>query len=79
MDVKHDLQSLITESLGEKASSIFLERAHGTIARSADDKESLAVAADKVGKMIALFIDEDLAKKVLWDMMSRIYESGSSG
>ena len=79
MDVKNDLQSLIAEALHEKASSIFLERANGTIARSSEDKESLAAAADKVGKMVALFIDEDLSKRVLWDMMSRIYESGIEG
>ncbi|MEJ2695339.1 MAG: hypothetical protein P8013_01700 [Candidatus Sulfobium sp.] len=77
MDIKHDLQTLINEALHEKASSIFLERASARIAESGKDRESLAAAADKIGKMVALFIDEDLAKKVVWDMMSRIHEGGS--
>jgi hypothetical protein len=79
MDIKHDLQSMITAALDKKASSIFLDRASSTIAASAGDRESLAAAAEKVGKMVALFIDEDLSKKVVWDMMSRIHEDGSTG
>lgn len=75
MDMKHDLQVLLSEALGEKASSIFLNRASARIEESAEDRESLVAAADRVGKMVALFIDEDLAKKVVWDMMSRIHES----
>ncbi len=69
----------MTETLDKKASSIFLKRAAGTIAESAADRESLAAAAEKVGKMVALFIDEDLAKKVVWDMMSIIHENDSPG
>jgi hypothetical protein len=79
MDIKHDLQTMMTEALDKKASSIFLKRAVGTIAESEVDRESLAAAAEKVGRMVALFIDEDLAKKVVWDMMSRIHENDSSG
>jgi hypothetical protein len=79
MDIKHDLQDVITAALDKKASSIFLERVSGKIAESAGDRESLAAAAEKVGKMVALFIDEDLSKKVVWEMMSRIHEDGSTG
>ncbi|MEJ2684695.1 MAG: hypothetical protein P8Z71_09905 [Candidatus Sulfobium sp.] len=79
MDIKHDLQTLMTEALDKKASSIFLKRATGTIAESPGDKESLAAAAERVGRMVALFIDEELAKKLLWEMMSVIHESGSGG
>lgn len=65
----------MSEALDGKASSIFVKRVADRIAESENDRESLASVADKVGKMIAMFIDEDLAKKVVWDMMSRIHES----
>lgn len=79
MDIKTDLQNVMTEALEKKASSIFIERATGAIAESLGDKESLAAAAERIGRMVELFIDEELAKQVLWEMMSVIHEGGSGG
>ena len=64
MDVKSDLKKIISENLAIAASSIFIDKSLSIIDESAESKESLLAAADKVNKRIALFIDTNLAKKV---------------
>ena len=64
MDVKSDLKNIISENLAKVASSIFMVKSLSIIDESAESKESLLAAADKVSKRIALFIDADLATKV---------------
>ena len=64
MDVKSDLKKIISENLARTASSIFIDKSLAIIDESAENKESLLVAADKVSKRIALFIDTNLAIEV---------------
>ena len=64
MNVKSDLKNIISENLAKAASSIFIDKSLSIIDESAENKESLLAAADKVNKRIALFIDADLAIKV---------------
>ncbi len=64
MDVKPDLKNIISENLAKAASSIFIDKSLTIIDESAENKESLLIAADRVSKRIALFIDADLAIKV---------------
>jgi uncharacterized protein (TIGR02266 family) len=64
MAVKLDLKNIISENLAKAASSIFRDKSLAIIDESAENKESLLAAADKVSKRIALFIDTDLAIKV---------------
>lgn len=64
MDVKSDLKNIISENLAGAASSIFIGKSLAIIDESAESKESLLAAADRVGKRIALFIDAGLATKV---------------
>ncbi len=64
MNAKDHLKKIISERLGENASTIFINRTLEIINEAAESKESLLSAADKVNKRIALFIDEDLSKKV---------------
>src|SRR5574340_485771 len=69
MDVKSDLKKVINENLAEAASSIFIDKSLAIIDESAENKVSLLAAADRVSKRIALFIDTDMAAKVL-DVLS---------
>src|SRR5574340_997983 len=73
MNIKSDLKNIISEHLTEGASSIFMVKSLSIIDESAESKESLLAAADKVSKRIALFIDEDLATKV-FDILRREIE-----
>ncbi len=65
MNIKADLKNLISENLLKAASSIFIGQSLAIIDDSAESKESLLAAADRVSKRIALFIDSDLAITVL--------------
>jgi uncharacterized protein (TIGR02266 family) len=64
MDVKSGLKNIISENLAKAASSIFIGKSLSIIDESAENKESLLAAADRISKRIALFIDTDLATKV---------------
>ena len=64
MNVKSDLKKIISENLAKAASSIFIDKSLAIIDESAENKESLLAAADRVSKRIDLFIDTDLAIKV---------------
>ena len=64
MDVKSDLKNIVSENLAKDASSIFIDKSLAIIDESAETKESLLAAADRISKRIALFIDTDMAIKV---------------
>ncbi len=65
MDVKADLKNIISEHLAKFASSFFIDKSLAIMDESADNKESFMAAADRISKRIALFIDTDLATKIL--------------
>jgi Tfp pilus assembly protein PilZ len=62
--VKDDLKNIIQKHIGEAVSSFFLEKSLAIINESAETKESLIAAADRISKRIGLFIDKDLAQTV---------------
>jgi uncharacterized protein (TIGR02266 family) len=64
MDIKVALKRIISEQLGNAASSFFINKSLAIMDQSADNKESFLAAADRISKRIALFIDTDLAAKV---------------
>jgi uncharacterized protein (TIGR02266 family) len=64
MDIKSDLKNIINKNLAAAASSIFIGKSLAIIDESAENKESLLAAADRVSKRISLFIDTDMAVKV---------------
>jgi len=74
MDIKDDLKNIVREHLANVASSIFIDRSLAIMDESADTKESLLAAVDRVSKRIALFIDTDLATKVI-DILRRKIEN----
>lgn len=71
MTVKEDLKTFIKERLTEKASPLFLKQALDTL-ELADDKESLTSAAERVCRMIALFIDTELAHEMSETLKTRL-------
>ena len=68
MDAKDGLKNIISNHLGEVASSFFIDKSLAILDESAHDKESIMAAADRITKRISLFIDADLAIKV-FDML----------
>ncbi len=72
MAIKDDLKVYLNEQIGKKASPIFLKRALTAIEEAPNDKNSLISAAEKVSKMISLFIDKGLASEVLDGFKSKI-------
>ncbi len=72
MDIKTELQNFIYERLKVIASSIFIKRALAVIEGASNEKESLSDAADRVCKMISLFIDKDLGKEIYGNLKAKI-------
>jgi len=64
MDIKSDLKNIINENIAEAASSIFIGKSLAIMDESAETKESLLAASDRVSKRIAFFIASDMAIKV---------------
>ena len=64
MSVKDDLKNIIQKHIGEAVSSHFIEKSLVIINDSAENKESLIAAADRISKRIALFIDKNLAQTI---------------
>jgi len=77
MGIRDDLKNIIRELLGKTSSSIFLDKSLAILDESADNKESLMAAADRISNRIALFIDEELAKKVLEQLKAELGRSAS--
>ncbi len=63
-DIKLQLKDIIREHLDKRVSEMFLAQTFVIIDQSAFNKESFAVAADRVSKRIALFIDTGLSQAV---------------
>jgi Tfp pilus assembly protein PilZ len=61
MPPKDDIKKIVTDALGSAASSIFINNILAIIDESADSKESLVAASDRIRSRVALFINEDLA------------------
>jgi DNA-binding XRE family transcriptional regulator len=76
MDPKIELKNKIHERFKDTTSPIFQKKVLTIIEESENDKESLLVAADKVSKLIALFIDKAMAAEVLEDLKSSIEKGG---
>lgn len=72
MDIKTELKYFISERIKPIASPLFLGRALAVIEEAPNDKESLDVAADKVGKMVSLFIDKNLGKEIYRRLKEKI-------
>ena len=79
MSLKQELQTLTRQLVGSGASSIFLDKCLQTIEEAADDRRALLDASDRVGKRIALFIDQQLAKKVTDALRARLGSETESG
>jgi hypothetical protein len=76
-DIKSALKNVLREHLDKRASVIFLERSLAIIDQSAINKESFAVAADRVSKRIALFIDNSLSQTVYNNLVALIGTTSS--
>jgi uncharacterized protein (TIGR02266 family) len=77
MGIRDDLKNILREHLEKTSSSIFLDKSLAILNESADSKESLMAAADRISKRIALFIDEELAGRVLEHLKAEIGKSAS--
>ena len=71
-DIKDDLKDFISGYLDTIASPLFLKRAIHVIEESRHDKGSLMAASDKVSRMVALFIDTQLAERMLKNLKLKI-------
>ena len=74
MDIKTELKNFICERFKPIASPIFLKRALTVIEVAPNDKESLDAAANKVSRMVYLFIDKKLGKEIYWRLKEKIDE-----
>jgi Tfp pilus assembly protein PilZ len=61
MSTKDDIKKIVSNVLGNAASSIFINHTLAVIDESADSKESFMAASDRIRNRVALFIDENLA------------------
>ncbi|HXX54450.1 MAG TPA: PilZ domain-containing protein [Thermodesulfovibrionales bacterium] len=77
MGIRDNLKNIIRDHLGKSSSSIFLNKSLAILDESADSEESLTAVADRIGNRIALFIDEELARKVLEDLKTEIKKAVS--
>jgi len=75
--IRDDLKNIVRMHMGGAASSLFLDKALSIIDESADNKESFISAAERISKRTALFIDADIAERLLADLKARIGESAS--
>jgi hypothetical protein len=76
--IKNDVKKILRELLRTAASNIFIDKALAIIEESADTKESLIAAADKISKRTALFIDVSLAEKVFESLKAEIEKSNAA-
>lgn len=64
MSTKDYIKNIITNTLGEAASSIFTNHLLAIVDNSAETRESLMAASDRIRNRVALFIDDNLAGKL---------------
>lgn len=72
MAIKDELQSYVFERLGTTASPLFLGRVRTVLNEAANDRAGLAAAAEKVGKLISLFIDKGMGKEISGKLTEKI-------
>jgi len=77
MGTRDNLKNILCDHLEKSSSSIFLNKSLAILNESEDSKESLMVAAERISKRIALFIDEELAGRVLEHLKAEIGQSTS--
>ncbi|HWR58132.1 MAG TPA: hypothetical protein VN328_04515 [Thermodesulfovibrionales bacterium] len=75
MDIKTELKDHICERFKATASKSFLERATAVIDGATDEKENLITAADRVSRMVTLFIDKNAGKEIYGELKQKINES----
>ncbi len=63
-EVVDQVRQIIRETLGESASTIFLQRLDGILNGWATGNMTAAQACEKVQKSVSLFIDEDKAREI---------------
>jgi hypothetical protein len=78
MTIKNDVKNILRELLRTAASDIFIDKCLMIIEESADNKESLIAAADKISKRIGLFIDVSMAENVLESLKAEIEKSNAA-
>ena len=76
-DIKSGLKNILRKYLDKRVSEIFLEQSLAIIDQSAINKESLAVAADRARKRIALFIDTSLSETIYYNLLALIGTTSS--
>lgn len=76
-DIKVSLKKILCEHLEKRSSDLFIEKSLDIVNESADTKESFIVAADRIHRRIALFIDTNLAQKVYDDLVAFIENTAS--
>lgn len=64
MDIKDVLKNCINNNLGSKASDIFINRAMEVIDTSAKDRDGYLSSANKIKRMVMLFIEKELALEI---------------
>ncbi len=64
MPPKDEIKKIVGDVLGGAASSIFINNIFSFIDQSAESKESLTAASERIRSRVALFISEDLAGKL---------------
>jgi Tfp pilus assembly protein PilZ len=76
-DIKSDLKNVLREHLEKRVSAVFLDQSLALIDQAAISKESFAVAADRISKRVALFIDNSLSQTIYSNLMELIGTSSS--
>ncbi|MDX1763899.1 MAG: hypothetical protein R3231_06230 [bacterium] len=70
--LKDELKSYLGQKLVDVASAIFLGRAVDVIEKADPHREALLDAAQKVGKMVSLFLDKDLGNEIAGQLAAKI-------
>ena len=76
MEIKETLKNCLHEDLGKVASAIFMERATEIVDTSSLNRESFLASANRIGKMVRLFIDQDLSERV-YEKLKKIIDGYS--
>ncbi len=72
MDIKTDVQNFVHLRIKNIASDILTKRALSVIEEASNERESLLIAADKVSKIISLFLDKDLGNELFGSLKAKI-------
>lgn len=70
--LKDELKTYLRQKLVDIASAMFLTRVVDVIENAQISREALLDAADKVGKMVSLFLDKKLGKEISDELVARV-------